>query len=531
MTTDAIRTRLYNKKLLDYGSLRTKWLDYMLTEFRGLHGDAYSSDGVLASVAATVTPAATANKINIAPVSALKGVTGNGKKISVLGGDSRLQNVWIPPDAGVVYHVGLEQNDVEDGVEVNPRTGEYEYSQYKEALGRVSNPDSVVDNGNGTLTITVNGLCESGKDYSGRTVRVWLTSRADGGIGPLSPTASVAFQDINITYSAPNNTILVPNLLGQTAASTTASNYKVMLNGPTVKRLGAEDLRNTAGCLFLAAVTSVALSSMIVSCDTTDQTVISQSLAQMGAAIAAQSQATGITYAGGGTWADGTTNPSTTVEAQLDKIISDLAPTTGGAKIGGAATAEIAAGTLNAQIADLALNWGKLSRANTWALLQTFSSGITLANNQNINLSGTGHVVQGTQTIRIATNTKCAAFVGGASPANVNGESFGTGSTAAGRWVHPLSQWNSLWRLTAARVYLPNTIVGAGGTLTLQEHRGSSHSNIIQYTFAGGESGLVSLGSITAATHPYPLVLEMDLTVGSTTTALVAFIELDYDIQ
>jgi len=34
--------------------------------------------------------------------------------------------------------------------------------------------------------------------------------------------------------------------------------------------------------------------------------------------------AAAIAYAGGGVWADGTTNPATTVEAQLDKIIADL---------------------------------------------------------------------------------------------------------------------------------------------------------------------------------------------------------------
>ncbi len=44
-----------------------------------------------------------------------------------------------------------------------------------------------------------------------------------------------------------------------------------------------------------------------------------------------------ITYAGGGAWADGTTNPATDVESQLDKIVADLAPTTGAAKVGAAA--------------------------------------------------------------------------------------------------------------------------------------------------------------------------------------------------
>jgi len=66
-------------------------------------------------------------------------------------------------------------------------------------------------------------------------------------------------------------------------------------------------------------------------------------------------------YGGGGTWADGTTNPAASSEAQLDKIISDLAPTTGGAsgahRLGSAQIAGgstyLAAGTLSSQITSL----------------------------------------------------------------------------------------------------------------------------------------------------------------------------------
>lgn len=88
--------------------------------------------------------------------------------------------------------------------------------------------------------------------------------------------------------------------------------------------------------------------------------------------------ATAISYAGGGNWADGTTNPATTVEGQLDKIISDLAPSTGSAKIGGAASGtDIAAGTIAAQTVDLAINWLKMSRANIISAAQTFSALLT----------------------------------------------------------------------------------------------------------------------------------------------------------
>lgn len=114
--------------------------------------------------------------------------------------------------------------------------------------------------------------------------------------------------------------------------------------------------------------------------------------------------AQGIAYGGGSNWADGTTNPATTVELQLDKIISDLSPTTGSAKIGGAASTNISAGTLAAQIINLATNWLKLSRDNIIAGIQTFSQqiiasvGILVGVDQNIILSGFGYISHGTRT-------------------------------------------------------------------------------------------------------------------------------------
>jgi hypothetical protein len=61
-----------------------------------------------------------------------------------------------------------------------------------------------------------------------------------------------------------------------------------------------------------------------------------------------------VDYAGGGAWADGATNPATTVEAELDKIIADLAATSGAPKVGAAATAgapnALTAGSVKSQL-------------------------------------------------------------------------------------------------------------------------------------------------------------------------------------
>jgi len=66
--------------------------------------------------------------------------------------------------------------------------------------------------------------------------------------------------------------------------------------------------------------------------------------------------ATAIGFAGSGAWADGTTNPAATVEAQLDKIVSDLAGTSGAARIGSTAiggAAQVPAGTPRSQLQEI----------------------------------------------------------------------------------------------------------------------------------------------------------------------------------
>lgn len=65
--------------------------------------------------------------------------------------------------------------------------------------------------------------------------------------------------------------------------------------------------------------------------------------------------AAAIDYAGGNTaWADGTQNPATSVEAQIDKMLADLAAAGGAGKIGAAATngapGTLAAGSVKSQL-------------------------------------------------------------------------------------------------------------------------------------------------------------------------------------
>lgn len=74
--------------------------------------------------------------------------------------------------------------------------------------------------------------------------------------------------------------------------------------------------------------------------------------------------ATRVNYAGGVAWADGTTNPAASVEAQLDKILTELAATAGALKIGGTGGV------------------GRIQGANAWTGANTFSDITTTGTNR-----------------------------------------------------------------------------------------------------------------------------------------------------
>lgn len=82
--------------------------------------------------------------------------------------------------------------------------------------------------------------------------------------------------------------------------------------------------------------------------------------------------AAAIAYAGGGNWADGTTNPPTTVENQLDKVVADLV-TDGAARIGASASGNLSPGTVRSQLDELDATSVRTNVANTFTASQTLN--------------------------------------------------------------------------------------------------------------------------------------------------------------
>lgn len=100
--------------------------------------------------------------------------------------------------------------------------------------------------------------------------------------------------------------------------------------------------------------------------------------------------AAAIGYGGGAAWADGTTNPATNVEAQLDKIINDLAGATGTGKLFGAAHADspnsLTAARLDTQMAQLLSFINDRLRLEGGVLIGAVTPNVT-----GVGLGDTGH--------------------------------------------------------------------------------------------------------------------------------------------
>ena len=98
------------------------------------------------------------------------------------------------------------------------------------------------------------------------------------------------------------------------------------------------------------------------------------------------------------TWHDGTSLPTGSIQSTFDNVQSLLANDTlhdGAGLIGAKAAGGLSQGSVRSQLDELDTNWGKLSRANTWALLQTFTLGATALVNKDFTVSGTGRYKHG----------------------------------------------------------------------------------------------------------------------------------------
>lgn len=86
--------------------------------------------------------------------------------------------------------------------------------------------------------------------------------------------------------------------------------------------------------------------------------------------------ASAIAYGGGANFADGATNPASSVEVVIDNILTSLGGSTGSQKVGFASSGNLATGTVRSALLELDAEKGGLALANTWTQANTFNNRI-----------------------------------------------------------------------------------------------------------------------------------------------------------
>ena len=141
---------------------------------------------------------------------------------------------------GANYEVGIRWNERDDQVQLNPSRGYPEYRSKLQVFGEVGAPDSVTD-GSTYIRLWIDGLTDplGSHTFAGRKAIAWLAT-------PVSGDQATAFYEGTIAYDGVNgNYLQIPysggnGPLGQdtsaSAPSTTASDYRVHVKGPSVRK-------------------------------------------------------------------------------------------------------------------------------------------------------------------------------------------------------------------------------------------------------------------------------------------------------
>jgi len=343
MSTGKTFTNFVFKRLLAAEDFSTRFLYFLLDSFREVVVRVFDADGIFdakitfaGSASNTVTFAQGAPG-DFRGTDGLGNILGLGESGSEDESIGQIKVVVFENTNAVDYHFSLEYATRPKGIQINPRNGRPEYTEIVQSIGKSAAPNSIVDNGS-NLTLVIDSVCETSHSHAGRKAIIYLNTPDKNAI-----TETIAIEECTVTWNGVNNRITTAALLGQNSPSTTPGDYTVMLLGPSVRKVNTVAV---SGHIYLGNITGNG--GVPGAGDNSSQNLIDSSLSTL------------LLYPGGSNWADGTSNPATTIIDQLDKIVADLTSTSGGrglAKLTAAARSNWHDGTTNpTTIASTALN-------------------------------------------------------------------------------------------------------------------------------------------------------------------------------
>lgn len=229
--------------VLSLQALREYLLEPTREESRQLLEDLYGGGGggVLGSSAATLTYSSS----TLSLAADRDAVTGDGHRLFLAASDAAWTSIPFANSGATTYYVGAQAQDRPTRA-LAGLGGVIEYEAVIEDIGTLGAPDLVTDNGNGTLTLRISTLVSPVWSVGGtRPVVVWLVTPVTAGVE--------AIYEGTCSASGGHVVVTVPHLLGQDPASTTASDYRVLVRGP---RITTTNITSSTSYAFLGTVTS-----------------------------------------------------------------------------------------------------------------------------------------------------------------------------------------------------------------------------------------------------------------------------------
>lgn len=258
------------KRLLGAISFREQLLEYLKEQYNDFVAKVYSKNGTYGTTAVAFG-IASADEFDLT-VDA-EGTDGVGHLLKI--GSTYEQDVKFENANTIPYHVGLHYTERPSGVQINPRTAYPEYESWKEAIGERGDPDTVADQ-TGFLRFEINSLVGGvNESPQGNKALVWKKVPAAG-----ATSEAIAIEECTIAEygGVPTGTAYIDTTgyLGQDTPSLTASDYEVLVLGPSVRRY--TDLSAASGYWYIGTVTGGGAGNPPSSSDTSGQRLIQKSL-------------------------------------------------------------------------------------------------------------------------------------------------------------------------------------------------------------------------------------------------------------
>lgn len=230
--TDGLRANFHDRRVIGKLDLKERLLDYLeaallrATQVITSSPGPTPGPGVWFSSVEVVDGGGTHDLTFQAGEGGLYGTDGSGAIVSVENVDDRITDVPFQDTGAVTYYMAARTAEVPEGISFDTDTGVINYDRHRQELGHLAEPTVVVDN-TGNITFTLgNHKLHASDTYTGRMAIVYLKA-------PASPSEAIAVE----TCTVSGVSITTTGTLGQSVVSTTASDYEVVLVGPTITRL------------------------------------------------------------------------------------------------------------------------------------------------------------------------------------------------------------------------------------------------------------------------------------------------------